>query len=218
MPRGIRYALPVALQRGHVMVFVPSLVNLGEFLIAGNGLFVLVGVRFARRIRAALTEIEAEFAEAITDLRLVPRNGPVTCELWLYSRYGTLRNFRVNDGSIAELDMYGLPLSSGKPTEDAGPVGTEREPVPDTPDIPTVTAAEPFDKRGAVIRYLKTWNAARLAGKKVLEMESSELRTILNAGGTPEKKGRVRDRKPAPGDPVPSEGSGIPREKGGIQG
>jgi hypothetical protein len=218
MPRGIRFALPVALQRGHVMVFVPSLVNLGEFLIAGNGLFVLVGVRFARRIRAALHEIEAEFTEAIGDLRVAPRTGPVTCELWLYSRYGTLRYFRVNDGSITELDPFGLPLNSGKPATAAGPAGTEREPAPGTPALTAETAAGPLDERGPILRYLKKWNAARLAGRKVWEMESSELRTILNEGGTGGKKGRVRDRKPALGDPTPSVGSGMPRENGGIQG
>ena len=48
MPRGMVFAVPVALRRGHVMVFIPSSRNLAEFLITGNGWFVMVRVRLAR--------------------------------------------------------------------------------------------------------------------------------------------------------------------------
>jgi len=57
MPKGIAFAVPVALRRGHVMVFIPSLLNLAEFLITGNGWFVMVRVRLARRIYASIAEI-----------------------------------------------------------------------------------------------------------------------------------------------------------------
>src|SRR5512138_1636039 len=91
--KGLALAIPFALRRGHVMVFMPALLNLAELLIAGNGLFVLVRIRFARKIRADIKAIEVEFAEAIAGLRLVPRTGPISCELWLYNRYGCLRHF-----------------------------------------------------------------------------------------------------------------------------
>jgi len=200
------------------MIFFPSLTNVGEFLITGNGHFVLVGIRFARRIRAALHEIEAEFAEAIVDLRLVPRTGPVSCELWLYSRYGTLRHFRVNDTALAEVDLFGMPLARAKPTAFTGPAGNEQTPAPGGPEMSEVPAAIRTDNRGHVLRYLAKWNAARLAGKKVWEMDGSEPGTVPGAGRTAGKKSRVAAGKPAPGDPVTPESTRMPREKGGIQG
>lgn len=218
MPRGIAFALPVALRRGHVMVFIPSLINIGEFLIAGNGFFVLVGIRFARRIRAALKEIEAEFAEAIADLRLAPRTGPVACELWLYSRYGTLRHFRVNDNAIAEIDLYGLPLDLKKPAATNGPAGKEPAPAPGTPAGPALPAAAPAGTRGHVLRYLAKWNAARREGKKVWDAGGSELRSILDAAGAAPKKKRAFGGRPgAPGPAVP-ESPGLPGKGGGIPG
>jgi hypothetical protein len=110
MPRGIAFAIPFALRRGYVNVFVPSILNIGEFLITGNGLFILVSVRFARKFSASIAEIEAGFTDAINCLRQVPRNGPVSCELWIYSRYGTLRHLRIGDTGLVEIDCYGTPL------------------------------------------------------------------------------------------------------------
>lgn len=218
MPRGIAFALPVALRRGHVMIFIPSLVNIGEFLIAGNGFFVLVGIRFARRIRAALNEIEAEFAGAITDLRLAPRTGPVSCELWLYSRYGTLRHFRVNDTALAETDLYGLPLDLKKPAAVVSTESKEPAPAPETAARPVLPATVPADSRDPILRYLAKWNAARSEGRKVWEANGSELRTILNAAGAAPKKKRASDRKPGdPGPAVPG-GPGLTGKDRGIPG
>jgi hypothetical protein len=198
------------------MIFFPSLTNIGEFLITGNGYFVLVGIRFARRIRAALAEIEAEYAEAIVDLQLAPRTGPVSCELWLYSRYGTLRYFRVNDTALAEIDQYGMPLPRAKPAAVTGPA--ENEQTPDGSVMFEVPAAGPVDKRGAVLRYLAKWNAARLAGKKVWEMDGSETGAIPGTGKTAGMKKRASRNRPAPADPVTPESTGAPREKGGSPG
>ncbi len=112
---GFELAIPFALRRGHVMDFMTTLLNLAEFLITGNGLFVLVRIRLARRIRAGIADIESEFADAINGLRLVPRTGPVSCELWLYSKHGILRHFRVLDTRLVEIDCYGTPLDQFRP-------------------------------------------------------------------------------------------------------
>ncbi len=214
MPRGISLALPVALRRGHVMVFFPGLTNIGEFLIAGNGHFDLVGIRFARRIRATLHEIEKEFAEAIADLRLAPRTGPVSCELWLYSRYGTFRHFRVHDHALAEVDPFGLPLARAKPAVVNGPAGNNpagNDPAP----VPEIPPAVPVDSRNHIIRYLVKWNAARCIGKKIWEMDGNGPGTIP---GTDRTKKRSTVRESSAGTPVPTEGTGELREKGGIEG
>ena len=93
-----------------------------DFLFYGNGLLVLVCLRLARRLfRATLAEISAEYADAIAGLCTVPCGGPVSRELWLYSRHGALRFFRVGEnGSLEEIDRDGVPFVDGKP------VGTMR--------------------------------------------------------------------------------------------
>ena len=79
------------------MVFMATLLNLAEFLITGNGLFVLVRVRLARRIRAGIADIENEFADAIDGLRLVPRTGRSPANSGCTSKHGILRHFRVEE-------------------------------------------------------------------------------------------------------------------------
>ena len=140
-------------------------------------------------------EIEAEFAETITGLRLAPRTGPVSCELWLYSRYGTLRHFRVGDAGLMEVDLYGTPLDLVKPIEAGAPLANET-PAPQgvTPHGPS--APGPADYRGPILRWLAKRNAARVAGTSVDGVESSELRTILGAGGPDGKTKRAAGKKP----------------------
>lgn len=181
MPRGIELAVPVALRRGFVGVFIRSLVAPAELLITGGGRFVLVGLRYARRFSAGIAEIEAEFAEAIAALRLLPRTGPVRCELWLYSRYGSLRHFDVADDGLTELDAYGMPLDAAKPEAAPGLPAATPPVAPGAEPAPAEKPGAPLENRGHVLRWLAKWNAARLAGKTVAELESGRLRNLLDA-------------------------------------
>ena len=189
MPQGMALAVPLALQRGHVMVFIPSRLNLGELLITGNGLFVIVRVRLSRKLSASLAEIEEEFAEAITGLRLIPRNSTVSCELWLYSRYGTLRHFRIGDAGLVEVDAHGTPLDQVKPGVTL-PGGNE-VPAPNAVTGPGTSAPGNPDTRGHILRWLAKWNAARMAGQGADATGSSELKKILDAGGPGTKTKRA---------------------------
>jgi len=212
MPRGIGLSVPLALLRGHVMVFVPSLLNLGELLITGNGWFVVVRIRLARKFYASIREIETEFGEAITGLRLVPRRDPVSCELWLYSRYGTLRHFRVDDVGLVEIDCYGTPLGQVRPTltgshgnRDDAPAHYER--------IATGPAAPgSADTRTPILRWLAKKNAA---GKSIAGSDSViglDLKRILDAGRPGGKvkqascKKLAGTRSESPGPPAPGIG------------
>lgn len=134
MPRGIAFALPIATRRGHVMIFIPSLFNLGDFIIAGSGRIVIVRIRFAQKISADIRQVESEFATTIAGLRAVPRQGPVSCELWLYSRYGTLRYFRVGETCIEEIDSLGLSPSETT-AANAATVSVSSLPPPDPYEI-----------------------------------------------------------------------------------
>jgi hypothetical protein len=204
--QGLELAIPFALRRGHVMVFMATLLNLAEFLITGNGLFVLVRVRLARRIRAGIAEIESEFADAIAGLRLVPRTGPVSCELWLYSKHGILRHFRVLDTRLVEIDCYGMTLDQLKPSAGpalmTNPAGALPGPSP-TGTAGTMTAG--IDPKSPIVRWLKKWNTAGSAGKPAGADESSELRKILETvrpGDPAKQKSRKISGKNTGGKPA----------------
>jgi hypothetical protein len=175
------------------MVFVPSPRNLAEFLITGNGWFVMVRVRLARKLYAGIPEIEAEFSDAISGLRLVSRSAQVSCELWLYSRYGTLRHFRVTDTGIVEIDWCGTLPVPGKTAGTGNLSGAENPTAPGGAEAagPAVTGAA--DPKSPILRWLAKWNAARMAGEGADATGSSELKKILDTGVP------AVNAKPAPG-------------------
>jgi hypothetical protein len=181
--QGLALVLPFALKRGHVMIFMAALLNLADLLITGNGLFVLVRVCLARRIRGSIGETETEFADAIAGLRLVPRTGPVSCELWLYSQHGTLRHFRVEDARIVEIDCYGTPPGPVNPG--AGPKipadATGTEPGPAPAGAVAGPGASVIDPKSPIYRWLVKWNAAQKAGETAGSAGSSELKKILDS-------------------------------------
>lgn len=157
MPRGIALALPFATRRGSVMIFIPSLFNLGDFIIAGSGRFVIVRIRFAQKIYADIRQVEFAFAATIAGLRAMPRQGPVSCELWLYSRYGTLRFFRIGNTGIEEIDSLGLtpaeaPALAVK-TGSAETTTAGATPVPASPPPP-----DPYE---IFRRWIRKRNAVR---------------------------------------------------------
>jgi hypothetical protein len=74
---------------------------------------VFVRVKFAARILASLQEIIAEFRDAILRLRSIPQDAAISRELWLRSKHGTWRLFRVAADGLTELDRDGRPLAGG---------------------------------------------------------------------------------------------------------
>lgn len=113
--RGFDLAIPVALMRGSVMLFRKSPWYACDFTINGNGIFSVVRLRMARRIRATIDEIAHIFSDAIADLAAIPSGGPLSRELWLYSRHRTLRFFRLGDAGLVEIDCYGMAFVNGRP-------------------------------------------------------------------------------------------------------
>jgi hypothetical protein len=175
------------------MVFVPSVLNLGEFLITGNGWFVLVSIQFARKSSVSIAEIEAEFADAITGLRLVPRTGPVSCELWLYNRYGTLRHFRIGDAGLIEIDCYGTLLDQVKPALATETItGGNEIPAPQKTTVTEPGSSDNTPKSDHILRWLKKWNAERKTGDGADATGCLELKKILDAG----RPGTKPKRKP----------------------
>jgi hypothetical protein len=115
--KGFDAALPIAKARGHVMYFRRMRGSTADLMVSGNGILAIIRIQNAPRLHMTLADIEAEFRDAIALLRIHPGGGPVSRELWLYSRYGSLRFFRVEDNGIVELSADGKVLGAGQ----AGP-------------------------------------------------------------------------------------------------
>lgn len=162
--KGFDAAIPAALRRGRVIRFRSSPEYVGNFMVYGNGLVILVCLRLAVRLsRATLAEIRADFASAIAGLCTIPGGGPVSRELWLYSRHGRLRFFRIGgNGGLEEIDREGLPFVDGKPVGTIQPAsGAAGSPVP------APAAGVPADSGGVdppdhILRWLAKRNAMKV--------------------------------------------------------
>ena len=106
----LRDAIPIALGRGTLQMAEHGPESLFDFTIAGSNPVAFVRVRHARFIRSVLEEIDRDFDDDIRRLRAVTQDAALSCELWLRSRYGTWRFFRVTADALIELGRDGLPL------------------------------------------------------------------------------------------------------------
>jgi hypothetical protein len=161
--KGYDAAIPAALRRGRLMRFQSSPEYAGNFMFYGNGLLVLVCLRLAVRLsRATLVEISADYAGAIAGLCTIPCGGPVSRELWLYTRHGRLRFFRVGEnGGLEEIDREGVPFVDGKPVitmpQTSGGAGSP---------APAPAAGLPADSGGVdPPDHIRRWLAKRNAMK-----------------------------------------------------
>ncbi len=159
--KGLDVAIPAALRRGRVIRFRSSPEYAGNFLFYGNGLLVIVCLRLAVRLdRATLAEIRADYAGAIAGLCTIPCGGPVSRELWLYTRHGRLRFFRVREnGELEEIDRDEVLFVNGEPVRTMPPAsGDAGSPVPAPAD------GFPADSGGAIPPdHIHRWLAKRNA-------------------------------------------------------
>ena len=137
--KGFDAALPIANARGHVMHFRRTRGSTADLMVSGSGILAIIRLQNAPRLYGMPAEIAREFYDAIARLRIHPTGGPVSRELWLYSRYGVLRFFRVLDDGIVEIGADGKVLAAGP----AGPATTGRaRPGKKRPGVPEQLTGE----------------------------------------------------------------------------
>jgi len=108
--RALAAAIPLAEKRGKVHIVRQGPENLYDFEIVSVVPIAFVRVKRAERILATLQEIAQDFHDAIVRLRLVASSAAISRELWLRSKHGTWRFFRVMSDGIIELGQDGEPL------------------------------------------------------------------------------------------------------------
>lgn len=202
--KGFDVAIPVALMRGDVMLFQRSPGNVCDFTIVGNGILAMVRLMMILRLHATIAEITIEYAAAVHGLCTIPFGGPLSRELWLYTRHGTLRFFRVTEAGLVEIDSFGFPFVNGKPV-------TMLPAFPGANLLPTGPAAPGQPGTGAGTAPAPE-PADRLALPGGLDPKSPIARwlTKKNAGKKPGDPGAAADRT----DPA---GTGKNSGTGGLQ-
>ncbi|MDD4485046.1 MAG: hypothetical protein PHD55_11870 [Methanoregula sp.] len=115
--------IAMAQGRGTVMQFVPDTGRVCDFMIRGAGRIVFVRIKRAARLHCGVLELAEEYKEQIAGLRTLPGSGPVTRELWLYSKKCAWRYFRVTDTGIEEISpVVGNLIPAGKTPAGSGAV------------------------------------------------------------------------------------------------
>jgi hypothetical protein len=210
-------AIPYAGKRGQVMRFLPCPWYVGDFMISGPGSLTIVCLRLARRFRARVAEIQEEYSKPVDGLRTIPSGGFVSLELWLYSRNGALRFFRVSKAGLEEIDYHGDIFVEGKSA-----IVTQKNPGnPDPFPGGTIATAESCsgisDTRNPILR----WLAKRNAAKKAMAGETGPGSTAepvkknkeANKGRAVKKKSPVSRAATVPEVPV-ADGPGVSPDDG----
>lgn len=109
--RALPEAIAIARQRGKVQVAVRGPEARYHFTIDSTTTGAFVRVRFTPRILASPKDIAAEFRGEILRLRAIMRDVALTRELWLRSKHGTWRFFRLTADGIVEIDCCGQEIS-----------------------------------------------------------------------------------------------------------
>jgi hypothetical protein len=119
--RAIPEAISLARLRGKVQITGNRREVLYHFTIVAAGMVAFVRARFAARILATPSDIAAEFQNDISRLRAVVQAAAISRELWLRSRHGTWRFFRVTVEGLVEINREGQ-VFSGEGCGTTGPV------------------------------------------------------------------------------------------------
>ena len=107
---GVDDAVIIAHKRGCVMRIVYGLESICDLVIRTAAYVAFVKARRTDKITATIREIEHTFQDLIAELRLFPVSAQILRELWIYSKHGTYRFFRINEAGLTEVDQHGMPV------------------------------------------------------------------------------------------------------------
>ena len=111
--RAISEAVRLAKLRGLVHKCVNDPERLYDITIVGAKPIAFIRVLYAPKILAALSQLLTDFREEIRLLRLISLDATVSVELWLRSKHGTWRLFRITGDTICEIDRDGKLRGEG---------------------------------------------------------------------------------------------------------
>jgi len=131
---GVDDAVIIAHKRGCVMRIVHGLESVCDLVIRTAAYVAFVKARRTDKITATIREIEHTYRDLIAELRLFPVSAEILRELWIYSKHGTYRFFRIRETGLVEVDQHGMPVS--RPGEIAAPAVLNEQPMKDVQVLP----------------------------------------------------------------------------------
>ncbi|MFA7694575.1 MAG: hypothetical protein WCX63_03465 [Methanoregula sp.] len=105
--RALSDALPIARRRGTTQPAGRAPENLYDFTIVSAIPLAFVRVSYCARIHAPVAEFVNEFQDDLIGLGRIAAHNCISRELWLRSRYGTWRFFRLTANTLVELGQNG---------------------------------------------------------------------------------------------------------------
>jgi hypothetical protein len=111
--RALSEAVPIARRRGTTQLAGRAPENLYDFTIVSAIPLAFVRVSYCARIHAPVAEFVNEFRDELFRLGRIPAHTSISRELWLRSRHGTWRFFRLTADSLVEMGQDGMLLSGG---------------------------------------------------------------------------------------------------------
>jgi hypothetical protein len=112
--RAIGEAVPIAKARGIVQMAMSGPERIFDIAIISKIPVTFSRVMFAPEILATIQDLAEYYQKEIAQLRVIARDAAITAELWLRSKHGTWRFFRVTPNSLVEIDRDGTPVMSGQ--------------------------------------------------------------------------------------------------------
>lgn len=107
---GISDAVVIAHKRGCVMRIMHGLESISDLVIRTAAYVAFVKTRRTDKITATIQEIEHAYHSLIAELRLFPQSAQILRELWIYSKHGTYRFFRIHEAGLVEVGRDGMPV------------------------------------------------------------------------------------------------------------
>jgi len=114
--QAIEWALPLAHLRGTVYFFRKDRECPCDFQIVNSREVVFVRVRWTRCLHRPVPDLETDCHEHVLRLRAVPVSPQVCRELWICSRRGTWRFFRITETGMEEYPGPVPEISPGQAT------------------------------------------------------------------------------------------------------
>jgi hypothetical protein len=112
--RALAEAIPVAHQRGTIQITGHGQENLFDLTIVSAIPVAFIRVAYCAQIYAQIEEHAMVFQEKLIRLRQITGHEAVSRELWLRSRHGRWRFFRLMDDYLVELGRDGKLLAEKK--------------------------------------------------------------------------------------------------------
>lgn len=109
--RALDAAVRVAQARGEVIFLRQYPGSTCDFFIDGAGGLTAVSLKRSLRIRACLDEISRQYHETLIYISSAEHAAGIAREFWLWSKYGTMRFFRIEGLVLTELNRFGVPLN-----------------------------------------------------------------------------------------------------------